>query len=262
MNTLRTAQTTGTGRRLSVLGFVVLVVVYLVLIQGLGFLLTRGLDAKYAAPTSIDELWRSMTLPIGLSVVLVVAVVSYLRWWRPVWTDDRPVRSWLIAVPVVMVVSILLVTNYGGLASKGGAFTLLLLLSCLFVGFGEELMFRGLGVTVFRTQGFSEGKVALWVTLIFGLAHASNLFTEGPGAFAQVLATIIAGYFFYLIRRRTGGILVPALVHGAWDFSLVSNFVVEGETRLLPLVAVLTMVVLAVVVLVGRRKIEPAPAAV
>ncbi|ARU51567.1 membrane protease YdiL (CAAX protease family) [Cellulosimicrobium cellulans] len=262
MNALRNPHATGTGRRLSVLGFVALVVVYLVVLQGLGFLLTRGLDTRYAAPTSIDELWRSMTVPVGLSVVLVVGVVSFLRWWRPVWTDDRPVRSWLIAVPVVMVVSILLVTNYGGLASKGAAFTLLLLLSCLFVGFGEELMFRGLGVTVFRTNGFSEGKVALWVTVIFGVAHASNLITEGVGAFAQVLATIIAGYFFYLIRRRTGGILVPALVHGAWDFSLVSNFVVPGETRLLPTVAILTMIVLTVVVLVGRKKIEPAPATV
>ena len=61
------------SRRLPVIGFIALVVLYLVIVQGLGLLLTRGLDTKYAAPTSVNELWRSITVPVGLSVVLVAA---------------------------------------------------------------------------------------------------------------------------------------------------------------------------------------------
>jgi len=247
-----------------VVGFLAVVVVYLVLVQGLGLVLTRGLDAEYAAPTNVNELWRGVTVPVVLSVLFVAAVISWLQWWRPVIRDDRAVQRWLVTVPVLMLASVLIVTNYAGLADRGLGFAALLLLSTLFVGAGEELMFRGLGVTVFRSNGFTEGKVALWSTVIFGLAHASNLISEGAGAFAQVLVTIVAGYFFYLIRRRSGGIWAPILVHGLWDFSLISTRVVPGQSDPLALVAILTMIVLVVLLLVRRHHIEPAdrPAAV
>src|SRR6478609_9250783 len=106
------------SRRLPVIGFVALVVVYLVILQGVGLLLTRGLDTKYAAPTTVNELWRSITVPVGLSVVLVAAVIPWLRWWRPVVRDDRPVQRWLVIVPVLMLASALIVTNYAGLADR------------------------------------------------------------------------------------------------------------------------------------------------
>ncbi|KXK63695.1 hypothetical protein AWW66_01665 [Micromonospora rosaria] len=249
---------TSSARRLPVRVYLLLVVVYLAIVQGLGHVLTRGLDLSYATPPNVDATWRMFTVPVTATLLFTVAVITVLRWWRPVWRDDRPVRSWVIVVPIVMVASILLVTNYGGLASKGGTYTLLLLFSTMLIGFSEELMFRGVGVTTFRSHGYREGIVALWSTVIFGVAHLANLYSEGPRAVVQVIATIIAGYFLYLIRRRTGGILGPALVHGAWDFSLISNYVVEGQIRILPIVSIGAMIVLAVVVLVGHKRVEPA----
>ena len=184
--------------------------------------------------------------------------MSYLGWWRPALREEHPVRSWTIAIVVLMAIGIAVGTNYGGLADRGAVLTLLLLLSTLMVGFTEELMFRGVGVTIFRSNGFSEGKVALWTCVIFGLAHATNLFAEGTKALAQVLVTAAAGYFFYVIRRRTGGLLVPALVHGLWDFSLISASVVPGEGYLGTLGPLVVLVVVAVLVLVRRKHIEPA----
>ncbi len=215
------------------------------------------MDTAYAAPTTIDELVRGMTIPIGLSLGLGLAVVAALRWWRPAFTEPRRVRSWVIAIPIIQLVTILAVINYGGLAEKGPVFTALLLLTCLFVGFGEELMFRGIGLTVFRTNGFSEGKAALWTTVIFGLAHATNLFTEGPGAFVQVFAAAVSGYFFYLTRRRTGGLVIPAVLHGLWDFSLISGAVVAGKAYPAGGLAILAILVMTILVLAKRRKIEP-----
>nr|WP_296771555.1 CPBP family intramembrane glutamic endopeptidase [Rhodococcus sp. (in: high G+C Gram-positive bacteria)] len=160
-----------------------------------------------------------------------------------------------------MVVSIVVITDYSGLAGKGAAFAVLLLLACLLVGLTEETMFRGIGVTVFRSSGFTEGKVALWSTVLFGLAHATNLISEGPTAFVQELTTIVAGYFLYIIRRRTEGLLVPALIHGLWDFSLTSGKVTSDRTYPLSFFAILTMIVLAIVLVVRRQHIEPARAA-
>ncbi|AZG44077.1 CPBP family intramembrane glutamic endopeptidase [Gordonia insulae] len=251
-----TDATPGHVRHLGIAAFVGLVIVYLIILQGLGKFLGRGLDTDYAAPSTINEMWRTMTVPVAVSVVLVYAVVAWLGWWRPVWVDDRPVQRWLIVVPILMIVSILAVTDYAGLADHGLAFTLMLLLTCLLVGLGEETMFRGIGVTCMRTNGFSEAKVALWSTVIFGVAHATNLLSEGVSAFAQVFATIIAGYFFYIIRRRTSGLLVPVLVHALWDFSLISGLT-SGALRPISGIAMLTMAVLAITLVVRRRHIEP-----
>lgn len=247
-------------RKLPVWGYLVVVVVYLAILQGLGFLLTAGTDTKYASAASADGLWRAITVPVAVSLVLTVALVSYLGWWRPALRDERPVRRWTIAIVVLMAVGIVLGTNYAGLADRGLGLTLLLLASTLMVGFTEELMFRGLGITVFRSNGFTEGKVALWTCVIFGLAHATNLFGEGPKAFAQVLVTAAAGYFFYVIRRRTGGLLVPALVHGLWDFSLISASVEPGKVYPGTFAPILVLVVVAVLVLARRRHVEPAVA--
>jgi membrane protease YdiL (CAAX protease family) len=244
--------------------WIVLVVIYLAIIQGLGQLLTRDLDIAYGAPTDVNELWRAMVVPVGASALFAAAVVTYLRWWRPTMVDHRPGQKWLIVIPVLMVLAIVAMTDYSALAAKGAVFTALLVFTVLCVGFAEEMMFRGVGVTMLRSNGFTEGKVALWSTVIFGLAHATNLFTEGPKAFAQVFSTIIAGYFFYLIRRRTGGLVVGMLVHGFWDFSLVSNLVADpSHPRAVAGLGLVTMVVLVVIVLVRRRHIEleHAPAA-
>lgn len=248
------------ARRLGIVAWVLLVVVYLAIIQVVTRVMTAGTTMKYAAPTSVDEVLKGYITPIGLSALFAAAVVTYLRWWRPAMIETRPVQRWVIIIPIIMVIGIVAQTDYSGLASRGALFTVLLLATMLCVGFAEEMMFRGIGLTMFRAHGFTEGKAALWSTVAFGLAHATNLFTEGPGAFLQVLTTIAAGYFFYLIRRRAGTLLASMLVHAFWDFSLISNSVATGTARPAATIGILIMVILIVLVLVRRKKIEPAPA--
>ena len=88
--------------------------------------------------------------------------------------DDRPVRRWVRVVPIVFVVCIVLAIDYAALADKTVGYVLVLLVATQFVGWGEEGMFRGIGVTMLRTHGLTEGKVALWSSVIFGAVHLSN----------------------------------------------------------------------------------------
>lgn len=248
------------GRRLPIVVWVVLVVVYLAIIQVVTKVMTADAPVKYAAPTTLDEVLKGYLVPIGLSALFAAGVVTYLRWWRPAMVEHRPVQRWVIAVPILMVLGIVTMIDYGALAAKGVAFTAALLLTMMCVGFAEEMMFRGVGLTMFRAHGFTEGRAALWSTVAFGIAHATNLFTAGTGAFFQVLTTIIAGYFFYLIRRRAGTLLVGMLVHGLWDFSLISTSVATGTSGIRGGIGILVMIVLFIVVLARRKKIEPVDA--
>jgi hypothetical protein len=93
-------------RGLPIWAYVVIAAVYLVIVQGLGKLLTSGLNIGYAAPTSVTELWRALTMPVFMSLVFVYAAVAVLGWWRPVLTDDRPVRRWVRILPAIMVITV------------------------------------------------------------------------------------------------------------------------------------------------------------
>lgn len=182
--------------------FLLLVVVYLVVVQGLTALLSAG-DVAYAEPTTIDYVVRSVVVPVGLAIAVTLVVLARSGAWQEVFVDRRPLRRWVLVVPGLLLATVVVVTHYPGLAAKGPAFTLLLLVAMLMVGFGEELLFRGIGVHAFRSSGYGEFQVGLWTTLLFGLAHGTNILTAGPSALLQVVLTSATGLVFYLVLRST-----------------------------------------------------------
>ncbi|GGZ52263.1 CPBP family intramembrane metalloprotease [Streptomyces subrutilus] len=251
------------GRRLSWPWFLVVVVVYAGIIQGLGRLIgvdTAGSESQF--PTT-EALVRNALIPIGASIVFGAAVVTWLGWWGEVLRSRAPVRRWVRWVPISMLAVALFGLNYGHLADQSVSLVASLLLLGLFVGVGEELMFRGIGVQVFRRAGFTEGKVALCSSVVFGLVHLSNALGSGVQAVYQALVVSTSGYFFYLCLRAGATLLLPMLVHGLWDTSLFSNLVGDEPQGSVGMVLiVLLQAVLIVVLLVKRRTVEPAAAAV
>ena len=244
-------------RRLSIPGFLAVVVVYLAIIQGVGALAVASLDNFEEGHLETSrQVAVGLLLPIGLSLVFVYAVVAALGWWRPVLIDDRPVQRWVWVVPIIFSLAILAGIDYADLADKGLGFVVLLLVAALCVGFAEEGMFRGIGVTAFRASGLSEGRVALWSSAVFGAVHLTNAITAGGSAVAQAIAVSFAGYFFYLTRRVSGGLIVPAVIHGSFDFSILSGGVTGGATYAGGIAAILAYPMVAIVLLVRRRRIE------
>lgn len=258
MNTAKHEASPGiTGRRLSYLAFGVIVVVYLLIIQ-LGGRLIGGWADESETLTARGVVF-TMLIPLGLALVFTYGVVSALGWWRPVLEDDRPVSRWLWVVPGILLVAILLGINYSALADKGWLFVITLLVATQFVGWGEEGMFRGIGVTVLRNHGLREGQVALWSSLIFGVVHLSNVFGHGgASAIPQAIIVSLAGYFFYLTRRVSGSNAVNSVLHGLFDFALLSGtaILLDQTFYLGTLAPILAYPVLAVILLVRRRKIE------
>jgi membrane protease YdiL (CAAX protease family) len=248
-------------RPLGVLPMLGIVAVYLAILLFVPMLTTEALDSfSYGVFPDVETVVYALIIPVGLSVVFAVGVISALGWWTPVRTDHRPVQRWVWFVPATMAVAIALGTDYGTLADEGIGFTLVLLLGCLLVGTGEELVYRGLAVTTFRRNGFTEAKVALWSSVLFGASHSMNVFTEDNSAIPQVLVTTAAGFFFYLVRRVSGGIVVPIVLHGLWDFGLFTGGVTD-EAYAGTLLFILADLVMLVVLLVRRKRIEPAAVA-
>lgn len=258
--TVTSPASTRPERRLGVVGLIVLVIIYLALLQGIGLLLHQLAhdNAKYGEFPDEMSVLLGVIVPVGLSILLVVGVAMWLGWQRDVFVDRLPVQRWIWIVPALIVATALIITDYGNLADLGGAFTVTLALGALLVGVGEEIMFRGIGVTTFRKNGFSEGQVALWSSILFGAAHLSNIFLEGPGAFMQVVVVSVSGFYFYLCRRLSGGLLLPIVCHAAWDFSLFSGSAgPDPDVYALSGLAMFTNIVLLVILLIRGHHIEP-----
>jgi uncharacterized protein len=235
-----------------------IVALYLVVLQGVGRLATIGLHEDFGQFTSDEEVLRGLLLPVGLSLIFVYGTVAFLGWRRPVFVDDRPVQRWVWVIPVILAISVVAAINYDGLGHKGTGFVVLLVLGTQMVGFAEEGMFRGIGVTTFRVNGFSEGKVALWSSVVFGAVHLTNVFSGNGSAVAQAVIVTFAGYFFYVTRRVSGGLILPAVLHGLFDFSLVSTSVVQGKTYAGALAAIAAYIIIGILLLMRRHHIEPA----
>ncbi|MFF0815090.1 type II CAAX prenyl endopeptidase Rce1 family protein [Rhodococcus sp. NPDC003318] len=246
-----------TGRRLSYLAFAAIVVVYLVIIQ-LGGRLVGGWSNEDDILTTRGVLF-TMVIPLGLALAFTYGVVAALGWWRPVIRDDRPVNRWVWLVPIAFLVAILVGIDYSALGEKGWPFVVTLFVATQFVGWGEEGMFRGIGVTTLRQHGLREGQVALWSSVIFGAVHLTNVFGHGASAIPQAVLVSLAGYFFYLTRRVSGNNAVNSVLHGLFDFTLLSGsaILLDQGAYLGVFAPILVYPVLAVVLLVKRRDIEP-----
>ena len=92
------------------------------------------------------------------------------------------------------------------------------------------------------------------VHAIFGAVHLSNALGHGAQAVPQALVVSFAGYFFYLMRRVSGGNALNSVLHGLFDFSLLTGTVVlvDQDPYLGSLAAILAYVAAAAVVLVRR----------
>ena len=244
-----------TVRRLPIWGFILLAIGYLAAVQLVPRLTTPD-DSKYAIFDDTASVVGGLWVTVGVGSLIGLVAVAVLGWWRPAFIEDRRLPRWTWVFPAVMLVAIVVGVSYANLSDKGLTFTVMLLVGCLFVGVSEELMFRGIGVTAFRQAGFTEGKVALWTCVLFGLAHATNIFSEGVGAVPQVLITAVAGYFFYVIRRVSGLLIVSMIMHGLWDFGLFTN-TLSTPPGLGVAAFVLADIVLAIIAIVTIRKVFP-----
>ncbi len=95
-----------------------------------------------------------------------------------------------------------------------------------FVGFGEEILFRGYFQSrlnaafgkPLRFFGVKWGWGIIITSLLFGLAHIFNGFNPFLGKFGLAwpygLWTIFFGLAFGYLREKTGSIVAPAILHG------------------------------------------------
>ena len=193
--------------------------VFWIVVYVLGFSLADGLSERMGVPKLLTCLFG-----LGLSLVL-------LRWVKKqgLWDDyglcafRGKAREFLYFIPLILISSVNL---WCGVTMRLSLpLTLLYILSMCFVGFLEELIFRGF---LFRGMCRSGVKMAILVSsLTFGIGHIVNLLNGAP-VYETLLQLVYASAigFCYTILFYKGGSLVPCILSHAVVNSL-SVFAVE-----------------------------------
>ncbi|AKV86531.1 hypothetical protein AKG07_09700 [Microbacterium sp. CGR1] len=199
------------------------VVFYVLCAWGLGNLLS-GLVGDDG---SLADFSLGHFIPLAVGIGGVLLFLRWAGWGAEVWRERptptlTPRRWWLISIPVlafaVPVVELFDVPWSG----RSLGFLAVVALGTLMVGFGEELVIRGVLLTAVRAR-FGEFAVFLLTCFVFALAHIPGYLFSGLPLFIiafNVIALMSAGATYYWIRRVTGRIWVAMLIHALTDWVL------------------------------------------
>lgn len=166
------------------------------------------------------SIFFSLALPILLAGLCLVLFAWSVGWLGELFAR-QPVRGqgwmWLAVVLVLIPIILRLVGTNWSAYSVGVVLALLFVGLC--VGFAEELLTRGLVVSMLRKGGHGERLVLIVSALLFALLHVGNAVTGQ--AFATVAITVVYTFGFgammYLSLRITGRLVWVILLHAATD---------------------------------------------
>lgn len=201
----------------------IVVVAYLGVYQLLPLLalpLTRPLmdENVFATPASV---FAGLALPVILGSIVLLVFAWSLGWLpRPLFTR-QPVRGrwWMWFAPVLVLIPVVLRLFGTDYASYSAGVIVMTFVAGLFIGLSEELVTRGLVVTLMRKAGHAEWAVAAVSALFFSLMHSVNALTgQGIEAVGFTLVyTFAFGILMYLTMRATGSLIWAMVLHGLTD---------------------------------------------
>lgn len=188
---------------------------------------------------------------VAYSIIVIVTIISVLRWWRIIQFEPTALRPRIFAVvPWAAAAAFAAATIIGIAVTPEPSASLIVIQLIAMAGFVfvEEIAWRGVALVGLRGSGFPEWAVWLITSAGFSLMHLLNLI-KGAGlesTLFQLVFTFILGTACYL-GRRAGGLWLAFAVHftsnflqaaaqGSGDsplFGLVNNVAMVGQLLLL-----------------------------
>lgn len=182
-----------------------------------GIWLSGGQKQSLTEGLSRGPLWN-----VVVAFLFLVAVILVAGWRDLKFVVPKPMSSLRIMwLPALYILSFLGLAALIGLPPLG--LTLMILLSTIFVGLSEEMMFRGILFQALRTR-VNLWPAMIWTSVLFGSVHILNALTTGEllNAMLQAFTATLSGFAFMAILVRTGSIWPAIIYHALWDFGTFS----------------------------------------
>ena len=99
------------GRNLTWWQFLLVVLVYLAIIQGLGRIIGADVDSEDGWETA-GNLVESSLIPIALSGVFAIGIATWLGWWQQIIHEPLRTQRWVRIVPVALLLAAAIGTSW------------------------------------------------------------------------------------------------------------------------------------------------------
>ena len=209
-----------------------------------------------------DELSRLVNMEKSITVIfLAIMTVVALLWMKKndlfrefglCRAENNP-KGLLYYIPLMVIASCNL--WFGVTVNYKWYITVFYILSMLFVGFLEEIIFRGF---LFKAMAESGLKSAIIVSsLTFGIGHFVNLI-NGSGAeflpnICQVISAVAIGFLFVALFHKTKSLWAPIIAHAV--INSLSAFSVDiTNTQQIITSAVISIIAVTYGVLILKTK--------
>lgn len=203
-------------------------------IMGIGMFYMKTFPGiSYGQPEMMNVLWFVLIIVNAINVFWVTRYFS----WQAIGFRSLDRKQLLWFLPLIVVLIALWVVFLSGLArislsaAQWQSFALVGF-TTLLVGFGEEIMYRGIVLHAFLTT--NRVRWAMLVSAIaFSLLHAVNVFGGVPllAVPIQLLNTFQFGFFFAPLMLKLNNILPLIIFHWLWDFvQILAPSLVDEQT--------------------------------
>ena len=154
-------------------------------------------------------------------------------------------KAFLYYIPLLVIVSCNL--WFGVQMNLPARETMLYIISMIFVGFLEEMIFRGLLFKAMEKGGLKSAVIVSSVT--FGIGHIVNLFNSNGAEIipnlCQICSAVLFGFLFVIIFHRSRS-LIPCIVTHSVINSL-SVFSAKPDSSLLDIAVAILLCIIAAV---------------
>lgn len=181
-----------------------------------------------------DELSRLVNIEKSITVIFLSAMTAVALLWmkkNDLFREFGLCRAEISPKRILYYVPLFLIAScnlwFGVTVNYKWYITVFYILSMLFVGFLEEIIFRGF---LFKAMAENNLKSAIIVSSItFGIGHFVNLI-NGSGAelipnICQVVSAVAIGYLFVALFYKTKSLWTPIITHGV--LNSLSAFAVD-----------------------------------
>ena len=168
--------------------------------------------------------------PLNLLFQIMATLLALLLVSRERTGDEGALSSQREERPIILpIFSIFIISNI--IDSELVVWTVIF--QFFFVGFGEEIMFRGyvqsrlnegFGYT-WNYAGVKFGPGLFITSFLFGIIHLLNPFNPFTGQYALAvnsgIISTFTGFLFGFVREKTGNIIAPSLAHGLLNLGII-----------------------------------------
>ena len=178
----------------------------------------------YVVETVINGKTADSTAGVGVAIGALAALLVFKLWFKPDY--DGCLHKYGLKEGLLMLLPFLISHWAGSVVSwitLGTGPVLVAFLRATAPGFGEEVMFRGLGIANYMRKIKSENqiKIIFWLSsIVFGLIHLSNILAGGDvkSTVIQAVYAIGVGMLFGAVYLNTGNLWPTILGHWSVDF--------------------------------------------